>query len=69
MFLHIAGEEARAIFNAFDFAKNGDENKIDILKDKFKQYCEPQNNLTSIRHQFFTRSQGWTEKSMLSLPI
>ena len=60
-FLHIAGEEARAIFNAFDFAKVGDEHKIDILKDKFKQYCEPRKNLTFIRHQFFTRSQGPTE--------
>ena len=60
-FLHIAGEEARAIFNAFDFAKVGDEHKIDILKDKFKQYCEPRKNLTFIRHQFFTRSQEPTE--------
>ncbi len=60
-FPHIAGEEARAIFNTFDFAKVGDEHKIDILKDKFKQYCEPRKNLTFIRHQFFTRSQGPTE--------
>ena len=56
-----AGEEARTIFNAFDFAKDGDEHKIDILKDKFKQYSEPRNNLTFRRHQFFTRSQDPTE--------
>ena len=59
--LHVAGEEARAVFNAFDFDKEGDQHKIDIVIDKFKQYCEPRKNLTFIRHQFFTRSQGPTE--------
>ena len=59
--LHVAGEEACAVFNAFDFDKEGDQHKIDIVKDKFKQYCEPRKNLTFICHQFFTRSQGPTE--------
>ena len=59
--LHVAGEEARAVFNAFDFDKEGDQHKIDIVIDKFKQYCEPRKNLTFIRHQFFTPSQEPTE--------
>lgn len=60
-FLHVAGEDARGVFNTFDFAEEGDDNKIAILKEKFKQYCEPRKNLTFLRHQFFTRSQGGSE--------
>ena len=59
--LHEAGKEARAVFNTFDFDKEGDQHKGDIVKDKFKKYCEPRNNLTFIGHQFFKRSQGPTE--------
>ena len=58
---HVADEEACAVFNAFDFDKEGDQHKIDILKGKVKQYGEPRKNLTFIRHQFFTHSQGPTE--------
>ena len=43
----MAGEDARGVFNTFDFAEEGDDNKIAILKEKFKQYCEPRKNLTS----------------------
>lgn len=58
----VAGEEASAVFNAFDLdGEEGDEDKIDTLKQKFKQYCEPRKNLTFLRHQFFPRSQGRTE--------
>lgn len=60
-FLHVAGEDARVVFNSFDFAKEGDDSKLDILKDKFQTYCEPRKNLTFLRHQFFTRSQGPNE--------
>ena len=59
--LQEAGEEARAALNAFDFDKEGDQHKVDIVKNKFKKYCEPRNNLTFIGYQFFKRSQGPTE--------
>jgi hypothetical protein len=34
---------------------------FDVLKTKFKEYCEPRKNLTYIRHVFFTRIQGQHE--------
>ena len=61
--LHEAGKKARAVLNAFD--KEGDQHKVDIVKDKFKKYCEPQNNLTFIGYQFFKRSQGRLKQLML----
>lgn len=59
-FLHIAGEEAIKVSNTFVFA-DGERNKIAVLKQKFKEYCEPRKNLTYIRHVFFSRAQGPSE--------
>ena len=59
-FLHVAGIEARRVYNAFEIDE-GDIEKIDVLKTKFKEYCEPRKNLTYIRHVFFTRNQGQDE--------
>ena len=59
-FLHVAGEEAIKVSNTFVFAEE-EVNKIDALKKKFKDYCEPRKNLTYIRHIFFTRAQKQSE--------
>lgn len=59
-FLHIAGEEAIKVFNTFVF-RDGEQDKIEVLKEKFQDYCEPRKNLPYIRHRFFTRAQGPTE--------
>lgn len=59
-FLHMAGEEAIKVGNTFEFSEE-ERNKIQVLKDKFKNYCEPRKNLPYIRHVFFTRSQGPAE--------
>ena len=61
-FLHVAGEQARTIYNSFSFTTE-EKDKIDVLKAKFKSYCEPRTNLTYIRHQFFTRTQGPLEST------
>lgn len=59
-FLHIVGEEAINVYNTFQFTAE-EVNKIDELKNKFKEYCEPRKNLPYIRHMFFTRAQGTGE--------
>ncbi len=46
-FLHVAGDDA-----VDDF---------DVLKEKFREYCEPRKNITYLRHMFFTRAQGTNE--------
>ncbi|CAG2201421.1 unnamed protein product [Mytilus edulis] len=53
----VAGSEAQRVYNTFDIVAD-DKEKIDVLKDRFKVYCEPRKNLTYIRHVFFTRNQG-----------
>lgn len=59
-FLHVAGEEAVKIYNTFSF-EEAEKDKLDVLKKKFKDYCEPRKNVTYIRHLFFTRAQGPNE--------
>ena len=44
-YLHVAGIEARRVYNIFEIDE-GDIEKIDVLKTKFKEYCEPRKNLT-----------------------
>lgn len=54
-FLHVAGDEALKVFNTMDF--DDDEDDLETLKEKFREYCEPRKNITYIRHMFFTRAQ------------
>lgn len=54
--LHCMGEEAITIFNTFVFT-NEEENKIEPLKLKFKNYFTPKRNLTYERYKFFTSRQ------------
>ena len=55
--LHVAGDDAIKVFNTFLFDTPEDKKKLDKVKEKFLQYCEPRKNLTYLRHLFFTRSQ------------
>lgn len=55
--LHYLGEEAMTIYNTFTFEKQ-EENKIEILLNKFEQYFVPRKNLTYERYKFFTCKQG-----------
>lgn len=59
-FLHVAGEEAIQVWNTFVF-HDDEKDKIEVLKKKFQDYCEPRRTLPRLRHMFFTRAQGPTE--------
>lgn len=59
-FLHVAGEEAIKVSNTFVF-RDEEKDKIDVLKQKFQEYCEPRKHLPYTRHLFFTRAQGPSE--------
>ena len=43
------------------FETDGDELKLDKVKEKCKNYCNPRQNLTYERHDFFTRNQNRNE--------
>ena len=55
-FLHVAGPQAQAIHQTLTFTRD-EVNKIEPLKLKFKEYCEPKRNITVIRYLFNTRNQ------------
>lgn len=55
-FLHMAGDDAIKVFNAIDFDDDVDD--FEVLKEKFREYCEPRKNITYLRHIFFPRAQG-----------
>ena len=55
-FLHVAGPQAQAIHQTLTFTRD-EVNKIEPLKQKFKEYCEPKRNITVIRYLFNTRNQ------------
>ena len=49
-FLHIAGEDARTVYNTFEFADETNRQKLDVLKEKFKQYWRKEHSLQN-RHR------------------
>ncbi|KAI2666787.1 Retrovirus-related Pol polyprotein from transposon 17.6 [Labeo rohita] len=58
-FLHVAGDDAIKVFNTMDFDDDVDD--FEVLKEKFREYCEPRKNISYLRHMFFTRAQGPNE--------
>ena len=46
LFLHLIGDETMEVFNTFEFAANGDNEKLDKIMEKFENYCAPK----KIRH-------------------
>jgi hypothetical protein len=59
-FLYIIGQEGREIFNTMT-VRAEDVDKIEVLFQKFKNYCAPCENITVWRHKFNARIQGKTE--------
>lgn len=59
-FLHVAGDEAIKVYNTMEFGEDEEED-IEVLKERFRVYCEPRKNITYLRHMFFTRAQGRNE--------
>ncbi|KAJ8017554.1 hypothetical protein HOLleu_44951 [Holothuria leucospilota] len=58
LLLHVIGEEALDIYNTFTFTNDAEGNptnmNLDIVMDKFQNYCTPKKNITYERHKFFT---------------
>lgn len=59
MLLHLTGEEALKIHNTFSLLTT--EQKLNILFEKFEDYCNPNWNITFERHKFFMHVQEATE--------
>ena len=55
-FLHMAGPAAQRVYATLTFADD-EKDKLQVLKTKFKQYCEPKRNLSVLRYMFNSRSQ------------
>ncbi|KAI5107408.1 hypothetical protein C0J45_3046 [Silurus meridionalis] len=58
LFLHVAGEEALEVYNTFTFDDADDPNKLDIIMEKFEDYCNPKENITYERYKLFTCVQA-----------
>jgi hypothetical protein len=56
----VIGLEGREIYNTFHFGE-GEVDKLEVLLNKFEDYCIPKTNVTVIRHRFNTRVQGHSE--------
>jgi hypothetical protein len=61
-FLHVAGPEALEVYNTFDWAAEGDNEKLQPIMGKFGDHCDPQKIETFDRYVFKTRMQGPGEK-------
>ena len=66
VFLYMIGEKGRDIFNTWTWNKKRDANDeptnedditINLLMQKFEEYCLPKKNLVIERRKFFTRNQ------------
>ena len=55
--LYIIGEEGREIFYTSFTFQEGEEDRLEPLLAKFKNYCNPKKNLTVTRNIFHTRHQ------------
>ena len=60
-FLHVAGIKALEVYNTFTWEREGDEDKVDKILEKFQFYCKPRKNITWDRHVFNTRNQQMGE--------
>ncbi|KAG1654266.1 hypothetical protein GQR58_025141 [Nymphon striatum] len=55
-FLHVAGAHAQQLYATFDFSAD-ERDRLDILQEKFRCFCQPKKNLTVSRFKFNTRRQ------------
>ena len=56
VFLYVIGSSGHDIYNTIILA-NEEKDKIDILFQKFEEYCKSKRNITVERYKFNTRSQ------------
>ncbi len=57
LLLHVIGEDARELYNSFEWADPADRVNIDAIVEKLEQYCVPRKNITFERYKFFTCAQ------------
>ena len=43
--LTVIGPEAQEVYTTFEWENKGDEEKIQLVLDQFKAYCEPKKNI------------------------
>lgn len=60
LFLHVAGEEAQEVYNTFTIPA-ADVDRLEVLYNRFEQYCTPLKNVTFERHVFNLRYQKENE--------
>ena len=58
--LNLAGEEAIEVYNTFTF-DDETEQDLEVILQKFQEYCEPKKNITFERRVFNTRTQQPTQ--------
>ena len=55
--LTVIGPEAQEVYTTFEWENEGDEEKIQLVLDQFKAYCEPKKNIPFERYCFNQRQQ------------
>ena len=55
--LTVIGEEARTVYQTFQWDNDGEEDKIEAVVQKFEDYCEPRKNVPFSRYFFHQRQQ------------
>ena len=56
-FLNILGSDGLDVYNAFTWDADDDNNKLNKIKEKFQEYCNPIKNITMERYTFNMRGQ------------
>ena len=57
VFAKVIGACGRAVYDAMQFAEDGDKLKIDVVKKMFEEHCIPKQNKLIERDQFNARTQ------------
>jgi len=63
IFLHCLGDDALRVYNSFQFNTESQRESLNVVREKFKEYCTPRKNVVFERHQFFKIAQ--TEGEMI----
>jgi len=58
IFLHLIGDDALQVCNTFTFASDDERSKLDVVRQKFADYCQPRHNIVYERYQFWRQTQA-----------
>jgi hypothetical protein len=58
MLLSSIGDEALHVFNTFTFQNDADKQRIEVVKQKFAEYCMPRKNIVFERYTFWKTAQS-----------